>query len=218
MNGSLPDQYQYGINKQNYDGVRSFGVTLDRRFGSLQTALGLNWTNEDRTVLGARFADTFGGGGANSMFVDTSASWQFAKRWRLSGSMRNGWTFADKSSIISDGSQLYTRAWSMDVERQGIFGPNDAIGFPIAQPLRVESGGLKLFLPVAYSYDTQSASFGVLPLNLSPQGREIMGELAWHGPLWTGNASASLFLRRDPGNYADLPMDKGVAMRWSTQF
>ena len=33
-----------------------------------------------------------------------------------------------------------------------------------------------------------------------------------------GDAAASLFLRKDPGHYASLPLDEGVALRWSTGF
>jgi len=30
--------------------------------------------------------------------------------------------------------------------------------------------------------------------------------------------TAGVFYRRDPGHYAELPDDKGVALRWSTGF
>jgi hypothetical protein len=88
----------------------------------------------------------------------------------------------------------------------------------VSQPLRVESGGLNLDLPVAYSYQTLSPTYGVETLNLTPRGRELDAELAWHGRLLMGNAAASLYFRQDPGNFASLPDDKGVALRWSTGF
>ena len=43
--------------------------------------------------------------------------------------------------------------------------------------MRVSSGGLRLDLPVAYDYDTMSATNGVTALNLGPKGREVTGEL-----------------------------------------
>ena len=200
------------------DPVRSFALALDRDWGALDGTLGLTVMDEDRTVLGARFADTFGGGGARSMFVDLGAGWNFGDRWRLGAAVRSGWTFADTSSVIASGSVLRTSAWSLDVERSGVFGDDDRLGFRIAQPLRVESGGLNLDLPVAYSYDTQSATMGIERLNLAPSGREMLGEFAWNGPLIGGNASASLFYRKDPGNYAAAPDDKGVVVRWAKGF
>jgi len=88
----------------------------------------------------------------------------------------------------------------------------------VAQPLRVQSGGLNFDLPVAYSYDTLTATNGISTVNLSPSGREIDGEFAWRGLLWGGGASASLFYRHNPGNIAQAADDKGVALSWKTGF
>ncbi len=51
-----------------------------------------------------------------------------------------------------------------------------------------------------------------------PHGREVMGELAWHGALCGGAASASLFYRKDPGHYAASPDDAGIALAWTEAF
>lgn len=200
------------------DRMRSFSLMADRRWGGVQAALGLDWMQEDRTVLGGRFHEAFGGGGSNTLFVDASAGMQVAPGWKIYGSLRNGWTFADRSSVIASGSVIQSRAWSVDLEKTGLFSGADRIGLRIAQPLRVESGGLNLSLPVAYSYDTESATFGTIPLSLAPDGREIMGELAWRGPLWGGSASASIYYRREPGHYEAMPDDQGVALRWNAGF
>jgi len=205
ISGAPVEQYNDRIARPRRDLVRSFGLALDREFGPLQAVLGLNWMSEERTVLGGRFHDAFGGGGAETLFLDSAASWQFADGWRLVGSMRNGWTFPDGGGAIARGSRIYSRAWSLDLERRGLFGAHDALGLRIAQPLRVEAGGLDLSLPVAYSYDTESASFGIRALSLSPHGRELMGELGWHGPLWAGQASASLFYRAIRGTTPRCP-------------
>jgi len=206
----------YGLRTQ--DAVRSLSMAFDRRFGALDATMGVTWMDEERTILGARFHDSFGGGGADTAFVDASAGWGFAKGWRLGGSLRNGWTFAGNGSLIGNGSVLYSRAWSLDLERAGVFDADDRLAFRIAQPLRVEGGALRIDLPIAYSYSTMSPTFGTRMLSLSPEGRELLGELAWRGPLWGGWGSTSLFYRREPGHYSYLPDDKGVALRWSSEF
>jgi hypothetical protein len=132
--------------------------------------------------------------------------------------MRNGWTFARGGGLVAGGSRLTSRAWSFDVAREGVFKNGDSLAFRLSQPLRVESGGLNLNLPVAYSYATLSPTYGVRTLSLTPQGREIDAELAWSGRLFMGDAAASLFLRKDPGHYADMPLDEGLALRWSAGF
>ena len=169
-------------------------------------------------MLGARFHDAFGGGGAASLCVDASAAWDMGGGWRLGGAMRSGWTFADRSAVIAAGSRIHSRAWSLDLERRGLFGPSDVLGLRSAPPLRVESGGLNLHLPVAYSYACESTSFGIRALSLAPDGREIMGEIAWRGPLGAGHASANLFYRRQPGHFSAMQDDAGAALRWSKSF
>ena len=125
---------------------------------------------------------------------------------------------ARSAGLIADGSQLRSRAWSFDVSKRQVFGQSDSIALRIAQPLRVESGRLRLDLPVAYDYATGTTTFGTRSLNLAPDGREVMGELAWNGRLFSGFATASVFYRRDPGHYAQVPDDKGIALRWSKGF
>jgi hypothetical protein len=200
------------------DGVTRFALSADRQFGALQTALSASWLSEDRTVLGARLHDAFGAGGADSLFVDASASWPFAPDWQLGLAWRQGFTHARSGGLVAAGSRLTSNAWSLDLARGNVFAGGDSLALRLSQPLRVQSGGLNLDLPVAYSYDTLSATNGISVVNLSPRGREITGEIAWRGPLWRGAAAASVFYRHNPGHYASLSDDKGMALSWKTGF
>ena len=205
--------------QQNYrDGVTRFGVSADRTFGALDTALTASWLAEDRTLLGSRLHDAFGATGADSLFLDARAAWPFAPGWRLGAAWRQGITQARTGGLVAAGSRLTSNAWSIDLERRSLFGARDSLAFRLSQPLRVQSGGLKLVLPVAYDYDTRSATSGNSFVNLSPRGREITGELAWRGRLWRGSASASLFYRHSPGSFAGVRDDRGVAFNWKTDF
>jgi hypothetical protein len=206
------------LGQRDRSGVGDFGVALDRRFGNLRASLGLDWMREDATMLGAEFHQAFGLSGADTVFLDAQAGWQLAPKWRLGASLRNGWTYAHGGGAVAGGSRLTSRAWAIDLARSGVFASGDSLAFRVSQPLRVESGGLNLNLPVGYSYATLSPTYGVENLSLTPQGRELDAELAWTGRLFMGDAAASLFLRKDPGHYASLPLDEGVALRWSTGF
>jgi outer membrane receptor protein involved in Fe transport len=199
-------------------GLSDFGFALDRRFGNLSASLGLDWMREERTMLGADFHDAFGLSGADTLFLDAQAGWRFAPRWRFGAALRNGWTSAHGGGAVAGGSRLTSRAWSFDLARDGVFGRADRLALRVSQPLRVEGGGLNLNLPVDYSYTTLSPTYGIERLTLTPQGRELDAELAWTGRLFMGDAAASLFIRKDPGHYADMPLDEGVAFRWSTGF
>jgi hypothetical protein len=204
--------------RRNRDGMSRFAIAADRNFGALNAGLTASWMSEDRTVLGARLHDSFGAGGANSVFLDATAALPFAPRWRLGAAWRQGFTRARPGGLIASGSQFASNAWSFDISHEAVFAPGDSLALRVAQPLRVQSGGLKFDLPVDYSYDTLAATNRISAVNLSPSGREIDGELAWRGALWGGAASASVFYRHNPGNFAQLADDKGLALSWKTGF
>ena len=200
------------------EGVATYGLAFDRRFGKLETALGLTWMAEEKTLLGARFHDAFGLRGANTFFLDVRAGWSMAPGWRLGASFRQGRTSAREVGLVAPGSNLASRAWSLDLERRGVFSVHDSLGLRLSQPLRVESGALNLRLPTGYSYQTLLTEYGTRSVTLAPRGRELMGELAWRGALFSGEGAASLFYRRDPGHHEALPDDAGAALRWSKRF
>lgn len=196
----------------------TLGLQADGHIGPIELALGFDWMREDSTILGARLHDLFGAGGADTIFFDGAFAWHPVQQWRLGGSVRYGLTRAENAGRVTAGSDFGSFAWSMDVSRNGFAGAQDTIGLRVSQPLRVESGGLALELPVAYDYATESAISGQRFLSLAPTGREMMGELVWSGPAGPGFASASLFYRRQPGHVESSPDDAGVAIRYSAAF
>jgi subtilisin family serine protease len=194
------------------------GLALDRQFGQLDAALGASWLIERDSILGARLHKLFGASGADTLFLDASAGWQVAPAWRLGAAWRSGITNPRSTGLVAPGSRLVTSAWAVDAQWQGVLAADDSLALRLAQPLRVESGGLSLNLPVDYSYATLSPTYGQRLLSLAPRGRELDAELVWRGRLWNGSAMASLFYRKDPGHYANLPDDGGAAISWTRQF
>ena len=199
-------------------GYHSFALSAERRLGPVDALLGANWLSEDASVLGATFAPAFGMGGADTLFLDASAGMDVGAGWRLGAAWRQGFTRVRQAGLVAEGSALSTSGWSLDVSRGDMFARGDSFGLRLSQPLRVTGGGIGLTLPVAYDYATLLPSYGTRFIALAPAGREIDAEVAWRGPLWGGNASASLYYRTDPGHYASLPDDKGVAVRWHKSF
>jgi subtilisin family serine protease len=203
--------------RRDAERMERLGAWLDRRWGDLDAALGASWLREDRTVLGARFHDALGPGGADSLFLDARAGWSLRPDLRLGAAWRGGYTVPATGGAIVDGRLLST-AFSVDLEKLGVFAGGDRLAVRLAQPLRVESGGVRLNLPVDYDYATLTPTFATSTYTLTPRGRELIGELAWRGELWGGDAAASVFYRKDPGHYASVPDDKGVAVKWSKGF
>ena len=75
-------------------------------------------------------------------------------------------------------------------------------------------------LPTSYDYLTGAATDTLSTMSLSPSGRELDAELSYGASLLGGNAwlGGNLYLRRQPGNIASLPDDKGAAIRFSLGF
>ena len=199
-------------------GYHGFALSAERRFGPVDAVIGASWLSEEASVLGASFTSAFGMRGADTLFLDASAGVDVGADWRFGAAWRQGFTRVRQAGLVADGSGLRTSGWSLDALRRDTFAGGDSFGFRLSQPLRVTGGGIGLTLPVAYDYATLLPSYGTQFLALAPSGREIDAEMAWRGPLWGGDASASLYYRTDPGHYAALPDDKGVALRWRRKF
>ena len=121
-------------------------------------------------------------------------------------------------STNTSGSRPWSNAWSLDISRQGNVVGSDSIGLRISQPLRVTSGGLRLNLPTGFDYATETPEYGIRRLTLAPDGRELLGELAWSGRLLWGQGGMSVFYRHQPGHYAASPADLGAAISWNAAF
>jgi hypothetical protein len=154
-----------------------------------------------------------GGGRATSLFLDAEARHDFGNGWSAGLMARRGWTdFA--------AGKFRTGAYSFDLAKTRVLSSGDRLSLRIAQPLRVESGGLGLWLPTAYDYATQTATNSFSTMSLKPSGREIDTELSYGSNLLDGKAwlGGNLFYRRQPGHIADAPDDAGAAIRFSLGF
>ncbi|MGH2967531.1 MAG: hypothetical protein ACRDK0_00485 [Solirubrobacteraceae bacterium] len=168
-------------------------------------------------MLGARFHAGLGRNGADTVMVDARAGWSLRPNLRFGAAWRGGYTKPDAGGAIV-GGRLLSSGFAVDLEKTGVFAADDRLAVRLAQPLRVEHGGVRLNLPVDYDYATLSPRFAQSLYDLTPRGRELIGELAWRGELWGGDAAASVYWRKDPGHHAAVPDDQGVAVKWSRGF
>lgn len=203
-----------GWARSPYDRV---SLGLDRRAGALAMTLTATRLAERDTMLGAKFGAALGSPGATSWFADAAARFDAGDGWSLGGTVRRGWTSARVHGFAGSGG-LRTGAWSADLGKDGLFG-GDSWGLRVAQPLRVGGGGLDLTLPTSWNYDTGSVgTWTAQRLDLTPTGRELDLEMRYTRRFAGGVVQTNLFLRRNPGNWASLPADRGAAVRWSVGF
>ncbi len=209
---------EFARNSTNRYPYSTIAMSFDRQIGPARLALGASWMREDQTILGARFADFIGQGGARSLFVDGNGVVQLGRDWSLGASWRQGRTYANAGVSVAGQSLLKSDAFSFDVSRSNAVMRGDRLAFRVAQPLRVTTGGLSLNLPIAYDYATLTPTFGVRRFSLAPTGREISSELAWVMPLDGGYFSSNIFWRQEPGHFESAPEDVGVAFRLQFDF
>ncbi|WP_343613866.1 S8 family peptidase [Novosphingobium sp.] len=203
---------------QKRDNATRLAMAVDRRFGTVETSFGASWMSEDHTLLGARLADTFGAQGADSLFLDSSLGWRPEGGWYLGAAWRQAFTHARGGTLIGSGSRLTSYGWALDAGMINALMWGDSLSLRVSQPLRVARGGVNLYLPDSYDYATQESLWSMHRLNLAPTGREIAAELAWHAPMFRGDGSISVFWRKEPGNYAGMPDDSGMAWSWRKGF
>ena len=211
--GRMPDAAQ-----DRHAPFTRFALAADRRFGNLGLRATASWLAEDRSVLGAMLDPGLAPRGADSLFIDLAGQWQFAPAWTLAGDWRRGMTHARGGAVVTDGSNLASNGWSIDLLHTGLLQEGDSLGLRLSRPLRVTSGGLSLLLPDHWDYTTRTASMAVQRLALVPSGRETDAELAWRGALWGGQATASLYWREQPGHIAAMPPEQGAAIGWAVSF
>ena len=188
-------------------------IGVDRRLGRNTLNANLSRLEEKDTLLGGRLGNALSGGGSSSLFVDLDARHDFGGGWSAGATARRGWT-----SFAS--GKLQTSAYSFDLAKAGVFVGSDSLGLRLAQPLRVESGGLALMLPTAYDYSTGLATDSLTRMSLSPSGRELDAELSYGSSLLGNHAwlGGNLFYRRQPGHIAAADNDLGAAIRFTFGF
>jgi len=189
------------------------GLTVDHALGKTKLSAGVGRLDETQSVLGGRMSEALGGGGSSSLFLDLEARRGFGSGFSAGITARRGWTdFA--------GGKFGSSAYAFDLSKLGVLNGRDRLGFRLSQPLRVENGGFRLWLPTSFDYETMTATSSWERYSMSPSGREIDGEFSYATSLLDGNAwlSGNLFLRKDPGHVASADADLGAAVRFSLEF
>ena len=148
-----------------------------------------------------------------SLFLDVEARRDLGRGWSVG---------ADRAPRLDRLSRrpLQTSGYGFDLAKTGVATSGDRLGLRLAQPLRVESGGYPLLLPVAYDYATQTATTDWRTISLAPSGREVDGELSYGAHLFGGRGwlGGNLFYRRQPGHSMRADDDMGAAIRFTLGF
>lgn len=194
----------------------AMSMNVARRVGPALLGIGASLLDEEETILGGRYAQSFLSGGAQSLFVDGTADLDLGHGFALGARYRRGWTHAHTNGGLVESGRLASEAFSLDLAKT--FGGGDRLALRIAQPLRVAAGGFALGVPVSYDYATGAVGYEDRFLNLAPTGREVDYELGYGRALGSGWIGMNLFARTDPGHVEAMNTDMGGAIRFTTRF
>jgi hypothetical protein len=190
------------------------GAAIDGRTGPLRLGVGATRLVESETLLGARISQLLASPGSATAFLDAEAELSMGRGWSASALFRRGWTSIGSGTVAS-GGKLGTDAWSLGLSKSSLFGSGDALGFRIAQPLRVRSGGISVSLPTRYDLATGHADHERQSLSLAPSGREVAYEASYGRPVFGGFLDLHGFARSDPGHIERARRDLGAAVRFT---
>lgn len=193
---------------------RRAAVAIDGKAGPARWSLGASRLIESETLLGARFSGLLASSGSSTDFLDTEADLALGHGWRVGALLRRGRTSLG-SNMFSSGGTLTTEAWSFDLSKSFLFGKDDALAFRVAQPLRIGSGGLRLYLPTSYDLASRQAEYNRQLLSLAPSGREVAYEVSYGRNLLGGFMDVHGFAPSDPGHVENAGRDIGAALRFT---
>lgn len=187
-------------------------VSVDKSIGRTWLSGGISRLDERQTLLGGRLGGALGGGGSSSLFLDLEARRELGRGWSASLASRRGWTSFGAGKFQSE-------AYALDLAKSGLLSGSDRIGFRLAQPLRIASGGFATLLPTAYNYSSLETTNSLERFSLSPTGRELDAEMSYGRAVTaSGWLGGNVFMRRQPGHIASAPDDLGAAMRFTLGF
>lgn len=198
-------------------------VRLSQAHERAELGLSLGFGKEERSLLGTTAASSlalprksFNGTLGLDATLGFAGTWQLALAGEV-GMVKPG--AGSRMSLVSSVDRLTTSRFSAGIIGADVLSRGDRLGLRVSQPLRVETGGLSLSVPVGYDAIDGIARFEDRRASLAPTGREIAIEAAYRRRLFDfGMLEASLFRRSNPGHTADQDSDTGGVISWSTPF
>lgn len=119
------------------------------------------------------------------------------------GRLVGGQTLVDEISggAFAGFESLMTSQFAFGLAARGVLSPSGRLSFVIAQPMRLEAGGVRLATAWGYDYAGERALYSDKVHGLSPSGRELDFELGYRLGLGGGaHVSANLMYQARPGH------------------
>ena len=175
----------------------------------------LGWLREEDSALGSRADGAFGRLSADSLIAGVEAEATLGG-WRLAAEAEAGFSRIHAGGgMIAGFSDVTTSALALSARRR--LGARDALTLSVSQPPRVESGSVRLSLPVGRTWSGTILRRPVLA-DMAPSGRQIDASARWRrADVWKGEFSVEAIWSRHPGHARKGP-EPGLLAGWRARW
>ncbi len=180
-----------------------------RRAGALSLQVGA--LEEAEGFMGASPRGALGRARSRTLFGGLAAQFPLGRRaaapggepaaWRVRLSAYAGRTTPELrgAGVSETPDVLLSSAFGASLSRRTLLMKGDRLAFSLSQPLRIESGALRLRLPASRTR-SRGVLHQVLPVNLEPSGRSLEWLISYGAGIGPARLHAALGLTRHPGH------------------
>jgi len=134
--------------------------------------------HEDNALLGSNGENAFSFAGGQTYYFGINATWQFMKKWSLSGSWYQGYSKAQSTnSKMLQTSDLVSNGFAADLNYQ--YDNSLDMGLRLSSPLRIEKGTMSVDFASGRAVEDDTVYRNRYATTLKPQKREY--KLAFYG-------------------------------------
>ena len=197
----------------NQDSV-AFRLTPAVRAGqSLSFSLGA--LHEGKAFLGSKASGAFGQLSATSVMSEISKTWQLGS-WTSKARASLGLTAANVSDgLLRESDPVVASAFALETTRQF---RHSNLRFSVSQPLRIESGSLRLAYPATRTRD-RTLIVKETELSLEPDARQLDYEVSWmYAASSHSKVGLSAWATTNAGHARSASVKTGVAAVYQKRF
>ena len=216
----LAGESAYSMNGLEFAAGKNDSIALAKKFelrrtgtSSLQLTTGA--LAEPETVLGAITTGAFGAQHSASLLTGVKSKLS-VNDWQLSAAGMVSLTgVKSRDGVIRSTTPILASSFAVEASRQTEHG---ALRFTLSQPLRTETGRVKLTIPANRTPD-KKVRYETLETDLQPSGRQIDLEMGYvHRIGANAVIGAEFWLSKDPGHFGNAKPSTGIAAALRVKF
>nr|WP_262913735.1 S8 family peptidase [Rhizobium halophilum] len=187
--------------------------------GTTRVSFGASYLDDQESLLGMEPSAAFAwGAGSKVATFHAGLDHQLAPDLELFGRFEHGTARASggTAGLIGSISDVGFSAFQVGVRIGSLLEEQDSLSFSVAQPLRIESGSMKLNIPTGRNADGEIQQ-RQMAADVEPTGRELDFGIDYNVPVGEGHLRLGLQYRVDAGHVPDASA-AGIAIGFRKTF